>query len=372
MRIALVDPSAYTPAYDHALAAALAAAGQEVELLTSRFAYAQVSAPAPASPAYTTRELFYRHARGRPGSRLRTATKLAGHVPGMVRLRRVTRSGRGADVVHFQWLAVPALDRALLPPRPKVLTAHDLLPREPKPGQLRAHRRILSAMDAVIVHSQYGRTQLLEQLDLPTERIHVIHHGAFAHLAELPRQPLPRELPDDGRPVVLFFGLLRPYKGVEVLLDAWPRRAEARLWIVGRPRMPLAPLLARAPDGVSFLPRYVSDGELAACFRRADLIVLPYTRTERFDQSGVLATALAFGKPVLASDIGGFGEIAATGAAELVPADDPTALNHALHDLLGEPGRRRKMAEAARSAARGPFSWAAAARSTLALYETLV
>jgi glycosyltransferase involved in cell wall biosynthesis len=116
----------------------------------------------------------------------------------------------------------------------------------------------------------------------------------------------------------------------------------------------------------------VSDAEAAALFRRADVIVLPYTRTERFDQSGVLATALAFGKPSVLTDIGGFGEIAATGAAELVRPDDPQALHEALSALLADPPARDRLAAAARAAADGPYSWAAAARTTTALYRELM
>ena len=85
----------------------------------------------------------------------------------------------------------------------------------------------------------------------------------------------------------------------------------------------------------------------------------------------MLATALAFGTPSVLSDIGGFSEIAATGAGELVPAGDAAALHEALRGLLGDPSRRAQMGEAARAAAAGPFSWDEAARKTLALYRSL-
>jgi glycosyltransferase involved in cell wall biosynthesis len=123
---------------------------------------------------------------------------------------------------------------------------------------------------------------------------------------------------------------------------------------------------------VQFVPRFVSDGQLAACFRRADLVVLPYTSTERFDQSGVLASALAFGKPVVLSDIGGFGEVAATGAGRLVPAGDADALRAALAELLGDGDQRCSMAAAALAAAAGPYSWDRAAAVTLELYRSLL
>jgi glycosyltransferase involved in cell wall biosynthesis len=366
MRVNVVDPSAFTPSYDHALCAALARAGAEVALITSRFAYGTV----PPAHGYAVRELFYTHVRGAPGSRLRRAGKLLEHVPDMLRYRRLARS---ASVTHFQWLPMQWLDPHLLPERPLVLTAHDLLPREPRPGQARAQRRLYRAVDAIVVHSEYGRGQLVHALGVDPAIVHVIHHGAFEHLT---RQPIEARLPDlltrVSVPVVLFFGLLRPYKGLDTLLEAWRGVEGAELWIVGRPRMPLEPLAALAPPGVRFVPRFVSDAELPAYFRRADIVVLPYSRTERFDQSGVLATALAFAKPAVLTEVGGFTEVATTGAVRLVAPDDPDALREALTGLIEDAGARARLGAAARTAAAGPYSWDHAARRTLVLYRSLL
>jgi glycosyltransferase involved in cell wall biosynthesis len=371
MRAHIVDPSAFTPPYDHALSSALAKAGVQVELITSRFGYGSV----PEPDGYAVRELFYRRAVGgrtAAGSRARLAAKLLEHVPDMLRYRGV--AARTADVVHFQWLAVQAIDRFLLPDRPTVLTAHDLLPREPRPGQVHAQRRLYDAVDAIVVHSAYGRDLLVSRLGVDAGKIRVIHHGAFRHLTVQSHEvALPEELRSVGAPVVLFFGLLRPYKGVETLLEAWRGiGAAAELWVVGRPRMPLEPLRSAAPDGVRFIPRFVSDAELPAFFRRADLVVLPYSRTERLDWSGVLATALAFGKPVVVSDVGGFSEVAAAGAARLVPPDDPAVLASAIRGLLDDQQEREGLAWGALTAAKGAYSWEAAAHETLALYQDLV
>lgn len=375
MRVDVVDPSAYTPPYDHALCTALGLEGAEVRLITSDFAYGEL----PDPQHYVRQERFYRLAVGRPGSRLRLLTKLLEHGPDMARYRRLAR---WAEVVHFQWFAVGSLDRLLLPPRPTVVTAHDLLPREPRPGQLAAQRRLYDAVDAVVVHSQFGREQLVQRLGVPGGKVTVIHHGAFDHLAGLSPGRLPPELAqdDDPRaPVVLFFGLLRPYKGLDVLLSAWRALSgetfgerPPRLWIVGRPRMPIDGLRSEAPAGVRFVPRFVSDSELAACFARASVVVLPYLSTERFDFSGVLATSLAFGKPAILSDLGGFPEVAATGAARLVPPGDANGLARAVTEMLSGPAELERMAAAARAAAAGAYSWTEAARRTLALYQRIV
>jgi glycosyltransferase involved in cell wall biosynthesis len=184
-------------------------------------------------------------------------------------------------------------------------------------------------------------------------------------------RPLPGELAAVDGPVVLFFGLLRPYKGLEVLLEAWRGVAGAELWIVGRPRIAIDPLKALAPKGVRFVPRFVQDSELPAYFRRADVVVLPYNHTERFDFSGVLATALAFGRPIVASDIGGLSEVAEAGAAALVPPDDASALRDTLSGLLADRDRRELLAAGARAAAAGPYSWREAARRTVEVYRRL-
>jgi glycosyltransferase involved in cell wall biosynthesis len=371
VRVQLVDPSAFTPPYDHALAAALARAGADVELVTSRFLYG----PVPASDGYRVSEAFYRRTgeryAGRAGGRGRMALKLAEHVPDMLRYRRRARE---ADVVHWQWLTVQPLDVHLLPPsRPRVLTAHDVLPREPRPGQVAATRRLIRKMDAVVVHSEHGAARLREELGADAGRVRVIPHGAFDYLTHLPREtPLPDELAAVEGPVVLCFGLLRHYKGVDVLLEAFRSVEGAELWIVGMPRIPLEPLrelAAKVPGTVRFVPRFVTDPEIPAYFRRADLVVLPY---REIDQSGVLYTALAFGKPLLLTAAGGFVEVAEHGAARLVPPGDPHALAAALGELVSDPDERERLAAAAAVAAAGPYSWDAVAGRTLALYQELL
>lgn len=349
MRVHLVDPAAYTPPYDRALASALARAGAEVELITSRFGYGEV----PEAEGVTVREAFYRWAPARG----RRYARLAQHVPDMLRYRRAARA---ADVVHFQWLSVQALDAHLLPPvHPRILTAHDVLPREPRPSQLAGQRALYERMDAIVVHSEHGAARLRDELGLDPARVHVIPHGVLDNLtAHKPEPPFPKT-----GPVVLFFGLIRPYKGLDVLLEAWRRaNPEAELWVVGMPRMDTS--FIHGPNVRTAL-RFVSRAELAGAFEAADLVVLPY---REIDQSGVLFTALAFGKPLLLSAVGGFPEIE---GAELVPPGDPDALAQALTALLSDEARLARMATASRAAAQGTYGWDAIARRTLALYAAL-
>jgi glycosyltransferase involved in cell wall biosynthesis len=366
VRVQLVDPSGDVTPYDHALAAALARRGADVELVTSRF----VHGPVPDSGGYRLSEDFYRRATrlGSDNRRVRRGLKLLEHGPDMLRYRR--RAGE-ADVRHFQWLPLEPLDLLLMPSvRPRVLTMHNVLRRE---GSDRRTRRVAKSMDAVVVHTRSAAARLHE-LGVHGDRVRVIPHGAFEHLTRQPHEaPLPDELAAVEGLVVLYFGTIRPYKGVEVLLEAFAEIEGAELWVVGNPLgVSMEPLLAlaRVARGrVRFVSRYVTDPEAPAFLRRADLLVLPHRRV---DQSGVLFAGLAFGKPMVLSGVGGFAEVAEDhGAGRPVPPGDPAALAEAISELLANPQERRALGERAAAAAAGPFSWDGIAKRTLALYEEL-
>ncbi len=371
MRVQVVDPPAYTPPYDRSLCAALARAGAEVELVTSRFAHGAV----PVPEGYRVRESFYRFsgreriARGR----LRRPVRAVEHLAGMARFRRASDD---PDVTHYQWLSAPTLDWALVPSRrPRLLTPHGWLRAEawnerPALGL----RRLFARMDAIIALSEYGAARLTETAGVDSDRVRVIPHGAFDYLTRLRDEaPLPPELEGAAGPVILAFGLIRPYKRTDLLIEAMAELTGAELWVVGRPLgVDVEALRHRASElsvRARFVSRFVSEREIPAIFRRADVVALPYSDAE---QSGVLYTALAFGKPIVLSDVGGFPEVAARGAARLVSAGDRDALGAALAELLTDEAARGRLADAARRAAEGPYSWDAIAAQTLALYRQLL
>jgi len=370
MRVEIVDPPAYTPPYDRSLCAALARAGADVELVTSPFAHGEV----PEPEGYRVRVDFYRRsARARGPAALRRAAKAGEHLVGMARLRWAPAT---ADVVHYQWLTAPGLDALLLPPRrPRVLTPHGWLRREGIGDRAPAGlRRLLDRMDAVVALSEYGAARIRDAAGIAADRVHVIPHGTFDYLTRIDDPaPLPQELAGGERPVVLAFGLVRPYKGTDLLIDAVGELGDADLWIVGRPlAVDLGELRRRAApfgDRVRFVSRFVAEREIPAIFERADVVALPYRDAE---QSGVLYTALAFGKPIVVSDAGGFPEVAARGAARMTPAGDVDALAAALGELLADPRERERLAAGARAAAAGPYSWDAVAGAHLRLYRELL
>jgi glycosyltransferase involved in cell wall biosynthesis len=350
MRVALVDPLAYTPPYDHALATALAAEGHDVTLLTSRFPHGQ----APVPEHYGREELFAplstRLFRRAP---MRLALKAAEYPPSVLRLlRRIERLD--PDVVHVQWLPRPEHDlrwlRRVADERPVVLTAHDVLPRRTQ--ALRVWPDVLETAERVVVHSHRAVEQLVE-LGLGRERIARIPHPVFEG-EELP--------PPSGR-TLLFFGLIRDYKGLDVLLDALPRIRDARLIVAGDPLDPVEPvdMDGRVEWRLGFRPQ----AEVRDLMEQAAAVVLPY---RRLDSSGVLATAIGYRRPVVVTDVGSLGEIVREfRAGEVVPPGDAEALAQATARLL-QPKRLAAAYDGAQRAA-AELTWAASGAAHDRLYR---
>jgi len=347
MRVVLADPPAFTPAYDHELAAALTRAGADVELVTARFRFGD----APEPEGYERRELFYPlSSRIFRRSRLRLPLKAAEHPFGLAALR-----AQRADVLHLQWLAAPEIDDRLFRPHaPSVFTAHDLLPRR----TARKHamwRRLLARFDRVVVHSERGR-EALAALGVDAT---VIPHPVF------PSDP---ERHDDGR-TVLAFGVIRPYKGLHDAIAA-TRHAGARLLVAGDPLEPVEPYRAAANGAeVDWRLGYLPRAEVDRALGEATVAIFPY-RPE-LDQSGALLRALGAGVPAIAYDVGGIAEpIRTFGAGRVVPAGDVDALGAAVDELLGDPAALAE-AQAGARRARDELTWDAAARAHLDLYRDI-
>ena len=350
MRVVIADPPAYTPPYDRELAAALARAGADVELVTSRFRYGETAAP----DGVAVRELFYPLSSRLDGSRARLLLKALEHPAGLARLA-LTR----ADVVHLQWLSAPEADRWLLRARaPLVYTAHDLLPRRTA-SRSRLWRRLFARFDRIVVHSENGRRALLS-FGVPGRVLRVIPHPVFRSA------PVRR---DDGR-TALVLGVIRPYKGIGDAVEAVLRVDGARLLVAGDPRERLDAYRAAAGDRAEWRLGYLPDAELELALGESTVALFPY-RAE-LDQSGALLQALGAGVPAVVYDVGGLGEVVgAYGAGRVVPAGDVGALADALGELLGD----REALAAARGGAeraRQELTWDAAAAAHLRVYEELL
>ena len=347
MRIVLADPPGFTPAYDHELAAGLAARGLDVELVTSRFRFGETPSPS----GYRRSEPFYPlSSRVFHRSPLRIPFKLVEHIPGTVSLLR-----RPADVLHLQWLAAPELDRFLLRARvPTVFTAHDLVPRRTAKKQA-LWRQLLSRFDRVVVHSERGRQTLVE-LGIDAR---VIPHPVF------PSEP-PRA--DDGR-TLLCLGTIRPYKGLGDAIAAARQIDGARLLVAGDPLEPLNGYRAEAGNLAEWRLGYLSQVELERALGEATVALFPY-RPE-LDQSGALLQALGAGVPAVAYDVGGIAEpVRQFGAGRVVRPGDISGLAAAVRELL-EDAAALEAARAGARRARETLTWDAAAAAHVALYEEL-
>jgi len=339
MRVVLADPPAFTPPYDHELAAALARAGADVQLVTSRFRFGDV----PRPDGYRRRELYYPlSSRLFRRSRLRLPLKVAEHPAGVAALTALR-----ADVLHVQWL-VPELDVRLLHPRvPSVFTAHDLLPRRTAAKQ-ELWRKLLARFDRIVVHSENGR-KALSGLGVDAR---VIPHPVF-------RSDPART--DDGR-TVLALGVIRDYKGLPDAIEA-TRRAGARLLVAGDP---LEPVDRVTGAHVEWRLGYLPDAEVDRALGDATVAVFPY-RPE-LDQSGALLRALGAGVPIVAYDVGGIAEpVRRFDAGRVVAAGDVEALADAIRDVLADPAPARAGALRARE----ELTWDASARAHLDLYREL-
>jgi glycosyltransferase involved in cell wall biosynthesis len=348
MRVVLSDPPAFTPAYDHELAAALARRGVDVELVTSRFRFGQ----APEAVGYRRSEPFYPISSRLFGrSRLRIPLKVVEHVPGMAALLL-----HRPDVLHLQWLAAPQLDRILLRPRvPTVFTAHDLLPRRTARKQ-GLWRELLARFDRVVVHSERGR-QSLAELGVDAT---VISHPVF------PSDPARA---DDGR-TLLSLGTIRPYKGIGDAIAATKRIPGARLLVAGDPVESVNGFRAEAGDLAEWRLGYLSQADLEQALAESTVALFPY-RPE-LDQSGALMQALGAGVPAVAYDVGGLAEpIERFGAGRVVPAGDVGALAAAARELLDDDAALERARAGARKA-RDTLTWDAAAAAHVRLYEELL
>ncbi|HEX5027670.1 MAG TPA: glycosyltransferase family 4 protein [Gaiellaceae bacterium] len=349
MRVVIADPPAYTPPYDRSLAAALAHAGADVELVTSRFRFGTVAAP----DGYVAREWFYPLSSRVRAQRIRLALKAIEHPFGMARL-----AAAKPDVLHMQWVGAPELDRWLFRPRsPAVLTAHDIIPRRTL-SKTALWRALFERFERVVVHSERGKGQLAE-FGVAEEKLRVIGHPVFR--SEVDRR-------DDGR-TALCLGLIRPYKGTEDAVDAVLATEDARLLVVGDPRVPLDGLRRTAGDRAEWRLGYLPDTELRRALSEATVGLFPY-RPE-IDLSGALLQVLGAGVPAIVYDIGGLGEVVGRfGAGAVVASGDVEAMSAALARLVGDPDALAA-ARAGAERARDELTWEASARAHLELYREI-
>jgi len=294
-------------------------------------------------------------------------------------LRQLKREA--PDVIHFQWLPLPLVDRQFLTRlrriAPLVLTVHDSNPFNGSPAAGLQRRGMAASyvhFDRLIVHTRQGCARLLSQ-GVPEERLAILPHGLLGmpHCEEARMGAEPT-----GQPLTfLLFGKIKPYKGLDLLVEAFARlprelAARANLRVVGKPYMDLAPIESRIAQlglagRIVIEPRFVSDEAVPSLFDGGTIATFPYREIEA---SGVLSLAIARGCPILASRLGGFAETVTDGVhGLLVEPDAVTALSAAMARFIAEPDFTRACASQVRRLAASMPDWTEIARRTVAVYR---
>lgn len=242
--------------------------------------------------------------------------------------------------------------------------------------------------DHLFVHTEAMKTELIESFGVGREAITVIPFGLNAGAADtsLTCEQARRSLGiSSHEKVILFFGHITPYKGLEFLVTAFQdvaaRDAGYRLIIAGRPDGGSEPYLDEVRQAIARHPsrgqviqkiEFVPDAETEVYFKAADVLVLPYTHVY---QSGVLILGYRFGLPAIAADVGSFAEDIVEGETGfLCKPSDPIDLARSIHaffrsDLYGTLERRR---QTIRDYAAERYSWDTVSRMTRSVYESLL
>jgi glycosyltransferase involved in cell wall biosynthesis len=236
----------------------------------------------------------------------------------------------------------------------------------------RCFRSAWRVCDALLVHTDGLREALSRFLAGSHPPIHVTPHGVWHGNGRSESAP-GGEAVHGAR--LLFFGVLRPNKGVDVLLGALQRLPRCELTIAGGAEEPryverIRSLVRQFPPGqVTLIDRYIGEDEVADLFARSRLVILPYTHFSA--QSGVLHNALAYGRPVVATDVGAMGEcVRRWGIGQVVPPGDPARLAGAIERSLDGPAYDAAMTAITR--VRDELTWTRAAEATIDVYRSIL
>lgn len=379
LSVVVVDPRGYTPPYDYSLCNALSQKGCDVLLAGTELGPVEWN----VQPQFPVWNRFYDQAKRSPEQRspYRNILQSVDYLKGMQRFVSMIRK-LDPRVIHFQWLPLPLLDQLFLMRLKSrcrlVLTLHNTTLFHGAVSRWRAlgFAAALKRFDAIIVHTEFSRQRVLARGWADENKVHVVPHGVLQYYTSVSTMSSVERTTKN----LLFFGNLHPYKGVDILLRAFAGlsptvAANTRLVIAGRPQMDVESLRQLSRDlgvasRVNWMLRPIAESEVPALFRSADAVVLPY---REIDQSGVLMTAIAFGKPVLATRVGGIPEIIRDGVhGYLVAPEDIDGLATATDRLLSCEERRLAMEAAVRALCSGSLAWSNIASKTLDLYRKIL
>lgn len=291
------------------------------------------------------------------------------------------------QLLHAQWWSPPLIPVYLticliykIRKKPVVITVHNVVSHDKKPVYELCSRILFKLGDHFIVHSKSNRDLMSKLYGIHKSRVTQIHHGPLKFRndnnisCEDARTKL--GLTPQNR-VVLIFGAIRPYKGVDIALRAFAgvvkEIPEARLIIAGKlwESWDRYDRIIKEKDIDVFIKKhlhYIDTDEVGEYFTASDLIILPYLRFD--SQSGVGATALAFRKPVIVTKTGGLPELVMD-HKNVVPSGDVDALSSRIIYCLGNRSVLERMSHESGKIAEG-MSWDKVAADTVDIYRKLI
>jgi glycosyltransferase involved in cell wall biosynthesis len=259
-----------------------------------------------------------------------------------------------------------------------VLTVHDLLPHDTGDTLKNTFIELYSMVDRIICHSDCVRARLEAEFYVPDDKVSVIQHGPFFYdLFEAGYEQTLRNFEiEPGAALVLWQGIIFPYKGIDLLLRAW-QKVEANggneyLVIAGTGAPELVKQIHKQVKQlelrrVKLHSRFISARELVALYRAADIVVYPY---RAITTSGAMATGLALNKAIVASDLPVFRELLTNREnALLIDPENSVELAGALTELARDEVLRERLASNVRAMNFGDQSWFSIAQLTRQVYN---
>lgn len=384
--VLVLDLTSRTPPYDRALCEALIDRGHNVELWASgchtddfegmnvprRHGLLDLAAHISSLTARATKQ-----------------AKAVEYLVNLVSLAIYLRRTR-PDVLHVQWLPlleiVPFIELGFLRlcqcwGIQVVYTVHDVIPLENGKSHYGTFRRVYHTVDQLICHTETAQRRLTDEFGVAPSLTWVIPHGPLLQGAADYSRNEARSLQSLSRdpPIVLLFGVLRPYKGVDLLIDAWNRVEkavpDAVLIIAGGGQEDYMEeiqghIAASGASNIRTRLRFLPESELIQLIASADLLVYPYRRVT---QSGALLAGMSAGRAIVASRVGGLKETLQDGTtARLVEPDDSVELAGAITHLLRNPDERDRLGNTAKAVIEEQYSWHAIAEKTTQCYHEVV
>lgn len=408
----MVDLLSFTPWYTASLAKALVCRGVPLRLHCApvarepgyfdRHGLQQESGPLErlatvTHPRFASRALRSSAAMSNAWRLLRQLRSSEHFLPRLLHLQQVPLLNHG---IRLDFALVEAAHQRRIP---VVHTVHNILPHDTGESLRHRYAELYRRVDHLVCHSGDAAQRLMSEFDIAGNRLTIIPHGplfASSDVADAGAVARAREELGLARdvPVVLWQGVVAPYKGVDVLLRAW-KRCLSR-WAFAPERRPVlviagtgAPeherkierLAASCGDSVKLMLRYIRTDELPTLYQAADLLVYPY---REITTSGAMLTGLSYEKPIIASDLDAFrGFVIHDQNGLLVPPGDSDELADALYVVLNPMIHREdrdlccdaavfstysRLLAGARQNRRRYTDWDAIAQATTLLYQRLV